>query len=324
MPELRAVFDARHPLDDVGLRLVATFDDCPVAFIELNGNHIENLFVRAAWQGKGVGTALLEEAEQMRAGDMTLSVFHANPRARSLYERHGYRVVEDREINYHGSRQSVWFMRKTRQSMPRHKAVIFDFDGVLVDSREWMVKTLIQLSDEFGLQPLNEQAVEKMRGMSNREILGQMKVPLWKLPAMMKRGRKLAALAGNDIHLVPGAEPALRALQKSGFKLGLVTSNSRTRVEQTLGHDIMALFHHIECGASLFGKARRLTRTCRFMDVKPSEAVYVGDESRDVEAALTAGLTPVSVAWGYAHADILIQAGTSEVIPCWDALQQSV
>ncbi len=49
----------------------------------------------------------------------------------------------------------------------------------------------------------------------------------------------------------------------------------------------------------LTGKARRLRGTARALKVKPAEAVYVGDEVRDIEAARSAGMRVIAVTWGF-------------------------
>ena len=60
--------------------------------------NIHDLAVLPAWRGKGVGRALLEAVEE-RAGrrgccKLTLEVTDANPRARQLYQRVGFRDYE--------------------------------------------------------------------------------------------------------------------------------------------------------------------------------------------------------------------------------------
>jgi len=56
--------------------------------------HLETLAVAQSAEGNGVGSALMQEAEKMAhkrgATSISLHVFSANSRARSLYERHGF------------------------------------------------------------------------------------------------------------------------------------------------------------------------------------------------------------------------------------------
>ena len=53
---------------------------------------LEKIYVDPAEQNRGVGTALLEKAIELRPDELYLWVFQKNP-ARRLYERHGFELV---------------------------------------------------------------------------------------------------------------------------------------------------------------------------------------------------------------------------------------
>jgi len=53
---------------------------------------LEKLYVEPTAQNRGVGTALLEKAKELRPEELYLWVFQKNP-ARRLYERHGFELV---------------------------------------------------------------------------------------------------------------------------------------------------------------------------------------------------------------------------------------
>jgi len=116
------------------------------------------------------------------------------------------------------------------------------------------------------------------------------------------RAMKLAA----GIPLFAGMDGALRLLAARGVRLAIVSSDSEASVRRTLGPELSALFAHMQCGASLFGKAAKLKKTVAAAGVAPSGAVYVGDETRDAEAARAANLRFAAVTWGYAAPGILI------------------
>jgi GNAT superfamily N-acetyltransferase len=54
---------------------------------------LEKLYVDPAAQNRGVGSALLDKAKELRPEELYLWVFQKNP-ARKLYERHGFRLVK--------------------------------------------------------------------------------------------------------------------------------------------------------------------------------------------------------------------------------------
>lgn len=60
----------------------------------MRGETLEKLYVEPDEQGRGVGTALLEQAKALRPGGLHLWVFQKNTGARRFYERHGFRLVK--------------------------------------------------------------------------------------------------------------------------------------------------------------------------------------------------------------------------------------
>ena len=54
---------------------------------------LEKLYVEPAEQNRGVGSALLEKAKELRPDELYLWVFQKNP-ARRLYERKGFELVK--------------------------------------------------------------------------------------------------------------------------------------------------------------------------------------------------------------------------------------
>ena len=55
---------------------------------------LEKLYVEPAEQNRGVGSALLDKAKELRPDELYLWVFQRNEGARRLYERHGFDVVK--------------------------------------------------------------------------------------------------------------------------------------------------------------------------------------------------------------------------------------
>jgi putative acetyltransferase len=84
-----------------------------LGYVAVTARHIENLYIDPAAQGRGVGAQLVAAVEaRVPARPLTLRCLHANPEARRFYERHGFRVVRDEVIRYHGGDLDAWFMEK--------------------------------------------------------------------------------------------------------------------------------------------------------------------------------------------------------------------
>jgi phosphoglycolate phosphatase-like HAD superfamily hydrolase len=52
-------------------------------------------------------------------------------------------------------------------------------------------------------------------------------------------------------------------------------------------------------GLALFGKGRVIQRLLRRHHLNPEDVIYVGDETKDIEAARKIGIKVISVSWGY-------------------------
>lgn len=186
----------------------------------------------------------------------------------------------------------------------RWSLVIFDLDGTLADSLPWFRRNVNDVADRFGFRRIEDEDVDSLRQAGSREILRRLKVPLWKLPAIAGHMRRMKAKHLADIPLFPGTQAMLHSLRDAGLTLALVSSDNEVNARRQLG-DAANLFSHFDCGASLFGKAAKFRRVVRRAGLPPSQAIAIGDEIRDIEAARAAGIACGAVMWGYAAPDAL-------------------
>jgi phosphoglycolate phosphatase len=186
-----------------------------------------------------------------------------------------------------------------------YSLVIFDLDGTLVDSFPWFLRNVNDVADRFGFRRVADGDVEALRHASTREILAHLEVPLWKLPAIARHMRRLKTEQAASITLFDGAEAMLRALAAAGVRLALVSSDSEANARVKLG-EAAALFSDYDCSASIFGKPAKFRRILlRRSGVDPAQAIAIGDETRDIEAARATGIACAAVTWGYAAPNAL-------------------
>jgi phosphoglycolate phosphatase len=188
--------------------------------------------------------------------------------------------------------------------MPRYELAIFDFDGTLADSADWAIAELNGAAQRFGFRAVGAAEIEMLRGRTSREITTYLGIPFWKLPQIATHMRERMAADAERIALFPGVAPALEALARGGVRLAIVTSNSESNVRKILGVSNAERIERFSCGTGLFGKARRLRSVIRRSGVSPARTLYVGDETRDIEAAREAGADSAAVTWGYANAEV--------------------
>jgi phosphoglycolate phosphatase len=186
----------------------------------------------------------------------------------------------------------------------RYSLVILDLDGTLADSFPWFQRNLNDVADRFGFRRVAEGDVDMLRHAGTRDILHHLDVPLWKVPMIASHMRRLKAAHIAEIPLFDGVDAMLRALADAGLRLALVSSDSNANVRRVLGKSA-ALFNDFECGAAIFGKAAKFRRILKRAGVDAAQAIAIGDETRDLEAARETGIACGAVTWGYAAPNAL-------------------
>ncbi|MBU8977520.1 HAD-IA family hydrolase [Lysobacter sp. MMG2] len=193
----------------------------------------------------------------------------------------------------------------------RYPLVIFDFDGTLADSFPFFVEAQHVLARRHGFDAIPEDRIDEMRRLGTRELLDRLGFPKWKLPIVAADFIRTMRDA-PPVPLFPGVADVLRHLREGGARLAILTSNSVDNVRRVLDADVMAAIERIDGGAHMLGKHRRIARMLKDARTDASQAIYVGDQVSDGEAARRAGVAFGAVGWGYAHADALRAAGAEE------------
>ena len=182
-----------------------------------------------------------------------------------------------------------------------YKLAIFDFDGTLADSFPWFLNVVNNVADRHGFKRVEDHEVGGLRGQEARKILDHVGVPMWKLPMVVRDVRARMAADIDSISLFPGVDDMLEHLSRCGITLALVSSNSPSNVRRVLGERNTMLISHFECGAALFGKRAKIRRVLRASGIAPSDAISIGDEIRDIQAAHAEKISFGAVSWGFNH-----------------------
>jgi HAD superfamily hydrolase (TIGR01549 family) len=191
--------------------------------------------------------------------------------------------------------------RRRRRAEPpgRPKLVIFDFDGTIADTFDAGVMILNKLSAEFGFRPLHAKDLEKARDMRTHQLVKFLGIPARKMSRIARRGSEELHGCIHSIQPLPGMPEALRELQRLGYSLGIITSNTELNVNIFLRRHGLEVFEFVRCSSKLLGKARMIRSVIRRQHVRAAEILFVGDETRDIEACQKVGVRIVAVTWGY-------------------------
>lgn len=186
-----------------------------------------------------------------------------------------------------------------RQNVMRYKLILFDFDGTLADSLPWFAQTINLAAARYRFKPVDVANLDLLRGYSARQLVRHLGVSWWKIPFIARylRGR----MADEAALIAPfrGVPHMLEQLAQAGITLALVTSNAQATAARVLGEETFARFTFVECDVALFGKRARFRKILKQSGIAPHDALAIGDEIRDHEAAMQEKIAFGAVAWGY-------------------------
>ena len=177
-------------------------------------------------------------------------------------------------------------------------AIIFDFDGTITDSFNYVADFL---ADEAGLPPLSGHMKHDLRGQSMTTMAKRLGYHWWQFPGLFLKGRRGMQRSIRRFKTFDGMAEVIRKLHAEGHQLFIVSSNSVHNIHLFIrAHQLHTYFLQVYGGVSMFGKAPMLRQLMHEHHLETKNCLYVGDELRDVEAAQSLGLSVIAVTWGFA------------------------
>ncbi|MEP7330147.1 MAG: phosphoglycolate phosphatase [Betaproteobacteria bacterium] len=189
-------------------------------------------------------------------------------------------------------------------------AVLFDLDGTLADSADDLAGALNSVRADAGLPPVPLDAV---RAHASSGARGMLQAGMGITPDHPRynalREAFLDHYAANlavNTRLFDGVDALLTHLTAHGFRWGIVT-NKHTRFTVPV---TAALALTGRAGVIVSGDTTPhakphpapLLHAAAALQVAPAACVYVGDDLRDIEAGIAAGMPTLAAAYGYVGA----------------------
>ena len=111
--ELRPVVAGALNHDGLEIWVLTETTDIPLGFMGLVDNDIAALFLEPTQRGQGGGRRLIDHAQKLRGGSLTLDVNEQNPAARGFYETLGFVVVGRSPVDRDGRPFPLLHMRRS-------------------------------------------------------------------------------------------------------------------------------------------------------------------------------------------------------------------
>lgn len=186
------------------------------------------------------------------------------------------------------------------------KVIIFDFDGTIADTVDALVNVANRLAVEFGYIQITPEELAILRNLTSREIIKYAGISVFKIPFLVKKVKSELKNKIPDLKPIIGIQESLSELKRQGYRLGIITSNSQDNVSEFLKiNNLDNLFEFVYSGVTIFGKTTIINNVLRQKQLKPQEVIYVGDETRDIEASKKSNIKVVAVTWGFNSYEVL-------------------
>ena len=185
--------------------------------------------------------------------------------------------------------------------------ILLDLDGTLADTAPDMATALNELRGQRGLRSM---AFEKIRPWVSGGS-----------PALLRLAFKLepddpgyentrqhflelyAEMICDETQLFPGMTEVLEELEQNAILFGIVTNKpdwlTRPLVEKLGLADKCVCIISGDCTEKRKPHPDSLLKASRQAKILPGNCLYVGDDSRDIQAGRAAGMKTLAATWGY-------------------------
>lgn len=192
---------------------------------------------------------------------------------------------------------------------PVTRAVVFDLDGVLVDSFAVMYEAFaVAYREVVGDGPAPFDEYRRHLGRFFPDIMRIMDLPLEMEGPFVRESYRLAP----EVPVFDGIVDLLTTLRARGLRLAVATGKSGERARSLLGRlGLLPFFDHV-IGSDEVARPKPapdiVELALELMGFPPEQAVMVGDAPTDIASAHGAGVTSAGALWALSDAGELLAA----------------
>lgn len=198
------------------------------------------------------------------------------------------------------------------------KSVFFDLDGTLIESHEGITKSIKYAIEKLGHHSPSLAQLRTTIGQPLWEAFPQLlgtaeKNQIERAVAFYRERFESQGIYENAIY--SSVPEMLQLVQRAGLSCYIVTSKPTHYAKRLVEHLSLTRFFDNIYGSRLDGdfsqKADLIRHVLKVETLDPKETIMVGDRARDIQGALTNGLTAIGVTYGYGTREELEAAGAT-------------
>jgi phosphoglycolate phosphatase len=200
----------------------------------------------------------------------------------------------------------------------KHKAIIFDLDGTLINSIPDIADSMNEVLSQFGYPQYNYNQYKYFVGNGIRRLVERCVPPEYSTSENIDNiFRTMIDVYSNNCMnkttVYDGITELLDGLQSKRIKMAIL-SNKTDSITQKIYDKLFrdSNFTTVLGATASFPKKpnpRSALFVAESMSVAPDDVFYLGDTSIDMETACAAGFFPAGVSWGFRPEEELISFG---------------
>lgn len=188
--------------------------------------------------------------------------------------------------------------------MKKIEAVVFDLDGTLTDSKKNIYEAIMAAFKDLGIkETIDEDEFGKYIGWHFQEIFDDLGIDLNSLEEFIEIYKTYYYKFLHHSTFYPGVLDTIKKLYEKEIKVCLLTTKAQDQADVIIDHfELRKYFTYVmgrRVGIANKPSPEPLQVLCNDINVKPENAVMVGDTEMDVNCGKSAGATSVAVTYGY-------------------------
>lgn len=186
------------------------------------------------------------------------------------------------------------------------KNVVLDFDGTIADSLDVAFDLYQSFFKKYNLLMHTPLQKEELRKKSLMELVREYNVSPFKLGLAITSFRKIIANNIDQVVIADQMDDFIKHLKSKDLNVFVMSSNTKKNIQIFLDKYLLRdCIQDIIIVKNIFARDKTILSLIDKIKCSKSDVIFIGDETRDIEAAKKACIPIISVSWGYSDHELL-------------------